>query len=76
MKTFEYNWATAEMIKIYLRNSCAQKVQKAHINAEVSTDTQEVPTVDSRLTAANSSTAADNSDIDLLDSKSETSGEE
>ena len=76
MKTFEYNWATAEMIKMYLRNSRVQKAQKARINAEVSADTQEVPTVDSGLTAANSGTVADNSDIDSSDSESETSGEE
>jgi hypothetical protein len=75
MKTFEYNWATAEMIKMYLKNSRAQGARKARIDAEVSADTQEVPTADSGLTAANSGTAADSSsDIDSSDV--ETSGGE
>jgi hypothetical protein len=29
MAKFEYNWATAEMIKLYLRNSRAQAKRKA-----------------------------------------------
>ena len=29
MATFKYNWAMAEMAKLYLRNSCAQAKRKA-----------------------------------------------
>jgi len=29
MATFQYNWATAEMVKLYLRNSRAQAQRKA-----------------------------------------------
>lgn len=45
MKTFEYNWATAEMAKLYLRNSRAQeaRARKAHITPEVSVDTAANP---------------------------------
>ena len=73
MKTFEYNWATAEMIKMYLRNSRAQEARKACINAKVSAG-QEVPTIDPGLATANSSAEAGSSDINLLDS--ETSDED
>ena len=41
MKKFEYNWATAEMAKLYLRNSRAQeaRARKARAKApEASTD--------------------------------------
>lgn len=46
MKTFEYNWATTEMVKMYLRNSRAQGVRKARMDAEASAGTQEDPIVD------------------------------
>ena len=44
MKDFEYNWATAEMVKLYLRNSRAQAAREARMATELSTGTQEVPT--------------------------------
>ena len=66
MKNFEYNWATAEMVKLYLRNSCAQEAQKACMATEPSTGTQEVP-------AANNSGGASCPNINLdLDSDSDS----
>lgn len=44
MKGFQYNWATAEMVKLYLRNSRAQEARKARATPEVSADTQDTPT--------------------------------
>ena len=35
MGKFEYNWATAEMVKLYLRNSRAQEKRKTRKAAEV-----------------------------------------
>ena len=72
MKTFKYNWATAEMIKMYLRNSRAQEARRACLDTESSTGTQEVPTVDPGLTAAGSGAGADSSDIDSSDSETES----
>ena len=42
MKNFEYNWATAEMVKLYLKNSRAQEAKKAHTTTKFSVGTQEV----------------------------------
>lgn len=41
MKDFEYNWATAEIVKLYLRNSRAQEARKARATSEVSAGTQD-----------------------------------
>ena len=72
MMTFEYNWATAEMVKMHLRNSCAQeaRTRKARADTETFTGTEEVPTVDPRHTTANSDAGAGRSNIDSLDSES------
>ena len=43
MKDFEYNWATAEIIKLYLKNSRAQEARKEREAAEVSAGTEEAP---------------------------------
>ena len=72
MKTFEYNWATAEMIKMYLRNSHAQEARRARLDTESSTGTQEVPTVDPGLMAAGSGAGVGSSDINSLDSETES----
>ena len=37
MATFEYNWATAEMAKLYLKNSRAQAKRKARKAAALAT---------------------------------------
>ena len=39
MAKFEYNWATAEMVKLYLRNSRAQAKRKARKAGGASTAT-------------------------------------
>lgn len=39
MAKFQYNWATAEMAKLYLRNSRALAKRKAHKAAEATPDT-------------------------------------
>ena len=39
MATFEYNWATAEMVKLYLRNSRAQKKRKSRMANGPNTNT-------------------------------------
>lgn len=41
MATFQYNWATAEMVKLYLRNSRAQAKRKAKKAAGANADTTE-----------------------------------
>lgn len=62
MKTSEYNWATAEMMIMYLRNSHAQEKRKACKAAEVSGITQDAPTANTGPTAASSSTEEGPSD--------------
>jgi hypothetical protein len=44
MATFEYNWATAEMAKLYLRNSRAQAKRKARKAINAIAATPDVPT--------------------------------
>ena len=67
MKDYEYNWATAEIIKMYLKNSRAQDARKARTVTEVSINTQDALTeasIDTQdaLTAGPSGLAtADNS---------------
>ena len=46
MKYFEYNCATAEMVKLYLRNSHAQEARKVHADPKVSTGTQDATAMD------------------------------
>ena len=62
MKDFEYNWATAEMIIMYLRNSRAQEKRKARNAVEVSTAAQDTPAVTSGSTGANHSSDSDSED--------------
>lgn len=50
MKDFEYNWATAEIMKLYLRNSRAQAARKACAISEVSAGTQDASATNSELT--------------------------
>ena len=65
MKTFEYNWATAEIIKMYLRNSRAQEARKARmVVAEASVNTQETSTIDPGLATANNEPGAGSSNVD------------
>ena len=69
MKTFEYNWAMAEIMKIYLKNSHAQEAQKARATTDISNDTQEVPVAtDPGLTTANDNAGAAGLDSNSLDS--------
>ena len=72
MQTFEYNWATAEMVKMYLQNSRVQEAhaRKSHADDEVFAGTQEVPTVDPRHVTANSDAGAGRSNVDSSDSES------
>ena len=39
MATFEYNWATAEMVKLYLRNSRAQEKRKSRMASRSNVNT-------------------------------------
>jgi hypothetical protein len=55
MGKFEYNWATAEMVKLYLRNSRAQEKRKAREAAEVAATTQDVPVINPGLATASGS---------------------
>ena len=43
MAKFEYNWATAEMAKLYLWNSRAQVKRKAHKAGRATTPAPDVP---------------------------------
>ena len=43
MAKFEYNWATAEMAKLYLWNSHAQAKRKAHKAGRATTPAPDVP---------------------------------
>lgn len=75
MKNFEYNWATAEMARMYLRNSRAQERRKARKAATVSAVTQDAPVTDTGHTAASGGTGGPNnigdssSDEDSSDNK-------
>lgn len=62
MKNFEYNWATAEMAKMYLRNSRAQEKRKARKATELSATTRNTPTTNPEPTAANGSAGGSDSD--------------
>ena len=67
MKNFEYNWATAEMVKLYLKNSRAQEAKKARTTTKVSVGTQEVAATNGLATANNgagASRSGANSDSD------------
>lgn len=74
MKRFQYNWATAEIMKMYLKNSRAQEARKARAATDVSDNNQEVSTTDPGLATANDSAGtsrstagsdSDSSDSDL-----------
>ena len=66
MKDYEYNWATAEIIKMYLKNSRVQDARKARTVTEASIDTQDALTAGpSRLATADNSTGTSRSDADL-----------
>ena len=64
MKNFEYNWATAEMAKMYLRNSRAQAKRKARNSGGLPAApiAQDAPATNSGLTAASGSVGGDFSD--------------
>ena len=53
MKNYEYNWATAEIMKMYLKNSRAQEARRARAETGVSIDTQEAPTTNPGFVTAN-----------------------
>ena len=55
MKNFEYNWATAEMVIMYLRNSRAQEKRKARKATEVLGGTQDGPAANTGPAAAGDS---------------------
>jgi len=70
MKNFEYNWATAEMVRMYLRNSRAQEKRKARKAANVSAIAQDAPAADAGPTAASDSAGgrvSEDSDSDSSD---------
>ena len=69
MKNFEYNWATAEMMKMYLRNSRAQEKRKARKAAGVPAIAQDTSAVDPGL--ATTSNATQESSDNSSDSDSE-----
>jgi len=65
MKNYEYNWATAEMIIMYLRNSRAQEKRKARKATEVSdTITPDLSTTNDGLMATNHSSMGGSSSED------------
>lgn len=86
MKNYKYNWATAEIMKMYLKNSRAQGARKdrAVTVTEVSTDTQEalatgndgLTMANDGLTTANDDTGASQSGGGVLDSDSDSSDED
>ena len=57
MAMFQYNWATAEMVKLYLRNSRAQAKRKATRGAKANADTP--PVGAPGFTGADTSAGAD-----------------
>ena len=67
MKNFEFNWATAEMVKMYLRNSRAQEKRKARKAAEDPTVTEDMPSPDPRPIAASGTTESSSDDSDSED---------
>lgn len=78
MKNFEYNWATAEMVKMYLQNSYTQEAWKTCATTKVSTDVQEMPVTDigfrpTGLVTTNDGTGTDHLN---LDSDSDSSDED
>jgi hypothetical protein len=74
MKNYEYNWATAEIMKMYLKNSRAQDAQKARTVTEVSIDTQDALTTGSSgLATADNNAGTSHSNVD---SDSESSDED
>ena len=76
MKNYEYNWATAEMMIMYLWNSRAQEKRKALKATEVSNaTTPDSSTTDTGLTAANHGDAGGSSSDDL-DSDSDSDDNE
>jgi hypothetical protein len=75
MKNFEYNWATAEMVKMYLRNSRAQEKRKARDAAEVSAVTQDARVASPGPAAASGSAGRDDSDDSESDSDNDDNNE-
>ena len=67
MKTFEYNWATAKIIKMYLKNSRAQEALKGRMTREVSAGTQEAPAINPGLITVNNG-AGTSTEFDGVDS--------
>ena len=66
MGTFQYNWATAEMVKMYLRNSRAQEKRKARKAAEAATAAQDPPVTNPGPAATGNN--VERNDIDDSDS--------
>lgn len=64
MKDFEYNWATAEMIIMYLRNSRAQERRRVRNTVEVSVAAQDAPAANLEPVLASGSTGRNDSDSD------------
>jgi len=72
MKNFEYNWATAEMVRMYLQNSRAQEKSKARKAANISTNAQDEPATNAEPAAASGSAGGN----DSSDSDSDSSGDD
>ena len=72
MKNYEYNWATAEIMKMYLKNSRAQEARKTRTDTGVSgINTQEAPTTNPGLATANNAAGTSHSGVNPnLDSDS------
>lgn len=75
MSNFEFNWATAEMVKMYLRNSRAQEKRKARLAAENPATSQGVSAADVGP-AATGGAVTNRPDESDSDSDSESEDEE
>ena len=77
MKNYKYNWATAEIMKMYLKNSRAQEARRDRMVSEVSTGTQEaLATVNNGLATVNNNAQALSQSSDGVDSDSDSSDED
>lgn len=63
MAKFQYNWATAEMVKLYLRNSRAQANLKARKAAETAAATLDTPDNSGLVTDGDAGTGARQSSV-------------
>ena len=68
MAKYEYNWATAEMAKQYLRNSRSQANRKARTAAKTATASSDTSTNPALMAAGGTTGLGDDLDSDSDDS--------